>query len=123
MNDLLCDGDNATKVAAVNDKVGGRALRYDARVVDRVDGRDLGDNRRDGKRWQWRWRTGSKTSCRHGKNNEIESGAEGEELAPSSIPYIPVRYLAHRDLKSRRRYWDVWSPSAKSQRCRKALGG
>ena len=51
-DDLLCDRNNATKVAAVNDKVGGCALRYNAGVVDRVDGRDLGDDRRDGKRWQ-----------------------------------------------------------------------
>ena len=52
-DNLLCDHNNATKVTAVNDKVGGRALHYNAGVVDHVDGRDLGNDQHDGKHWQW----------------------------------------------------------------------
>lgn len=90
-SDLLCNGDDATKVTSVNDEVGGRALRYNARVVDRVDGRDLRDDGCNGKCWQRGWGTGGGTNSRHSENDQIEDGAKSEELIPSSSPYIPIQ--------------------------------
>jgi hypothetical protein len=90
-SNLLCDCDDATEVTGVNNEVSGCGLRYNARVVDCVDGRDLGNNGCNGKCWQWGWRTGGGTNGRHSKNNELENGVESEELIPSSSPYIPIQ--------------------------------
>lgn len=48
---LLCNCNNATEIAGVNDEVRRRMLRYDTRVEDRSDERDLGDDGGDGERW------------------------------------------------------------------------
>lgn len=69
LNNLLCNCDDTTKVTGVNDKVSGCTLRHNARMVDRVDGWDLGDNGCHGKCWQREWQTGSRTSGRHSKND------------------------------------------------------
>ena len=68
-NNLLCNRDNTTEVTGVNGEVGGRALRYNTRVENRVDGRDLGDDGYNRKCWQRGRRTGSRTTGRHSKTD------------------------------------------------------
>lgn len=64
-SDLLCDCDDATKVTGVNNKVSGCTLCYNTRVVDCINGWDIGYDGYDGKCWQWGWQTGSRMNGRH----------------------------------------------------------